>query len=73
MFRNYQPGGDGLDFAKGLSPFAIVCPGHEGMAKIQQQVQKASLVESGTSLSLADASSLLADDVLFPTQAVRGR
>lgn len=69
VFRNYTPGGDGVAFGRGLSPFAIVLPGHEGIADIQKAIQQAQMLESGTSLSLADAQVLLSDDVRFPTQA----
>lgn len=68
VFRNYMPGNDGLAFAKGLTPFAIVCNGHDGIAEVLRQVQQAQLVESGSSLSLADASALIANDVRFPTR-----
>ena len=34
VFRNYMPGGDGLTFAKGLSPFAAVCKGHDGIVQV---------------------------------------
>ena len=30
VFRAYQPGGTGLKFGQGLSPFSIVLAGHEG-------------------------------------------
>jgi hypothetical protein len=69
VFRAYMPGGDGLTFAKGLTPFAIVCAGHDGIAQVLKQIQQAQLVEAGSSLTLADASALTADDVRFPTQA----
>jgi hypothetical protein len=69
VFRNYAPGGDGLTFGKGLSPFSIVCPGHENYLQISQSIQQAQLLESGTSLTLADAQSLLSQDVRFPGQA----
>ena len=29
VFRSYQPGGIGLTFGKGLTPFAIICEGHK--------------------------------------------
>jgi hypothetical protein len=68
VFRNYMPGNDGLAFGKGLTPFAIVCNGHDGISEILRQVQQAQLVESGASLSLADAAALTSDDVRFPTR-----
>jgi hypothetical protein len=67
VFRTYMPGNDGMTFGKGLSPFAIVCEGHDGIALVQKQIQQAQLLEAGTSLSLADASALTAGDVRFPT------
>ena len=53
MFRSYQPGGTGLDFGRGLSPFSVICQGHEGIKEIEELTHKASLVESGTSTTLA--------------------
>jgi hypothetical protein len=67
VFRTYMPGGDGLTFGKGLSPFAIVCEGHDGIAQVQKQIQQAQLIEAGSSLTLADASALTSGDVRFPT------
>ena len=67
VFRSYMPGSDGLTFAKGLSPFAIVCPGHEGIAAVQQRIQQAQLIEAGSSVTLSDASALISDDVRFPS------
>jgi hypothetical protein len=68
VFRSYAPGNDGMTFGKGLSPFAVVCPCHEGIALLQQRVQQAQLVEGGASVALGDAAALLSDNVLFPTQ-----
>ena len=61
-----MPGSDGLTFGKGLSPFAIICPGHDGIAAVPQRIQQAQLVEAGSSVTLSDASALIADDVRFP-------
>jgi hypothetical protein len=69
VFRNYAPGGDGLTFGKGLTPFAIICPGHDGFQQAQRAVQQAQMLESGTSVTLADAQVLLTDDARFPTEA----
>ena len=63
-----MPGGDGLTFTKGLSPFAAVCEGHDGIAQVHSLVQRAQLMETGASVSLADATALTSDDVRFPTQ-----
>ena len=68
VFRQYMPGGNGREFAKGLTPFAIVCEGHENARALQQNMQKAAIAESGTAMSLNDATSLIANDVRFPTQ-----
>ena len=66
VFRSYMPGSDGLTFGKGLSPFAIICPGHDGIAAVQQRIQQAQLVEAGSCVTLSDASALIADDVRLP-------
>lgn len=68
VFRAYRPGGTGLIFGEGLSPFSIVCEGHKEMAEVKAMVRKAELVESGTSLSLSDADTLTSSDVRFPTE-----
>ena len=69
VFRSYQPGGTGLLFGQGLSPFAIVCEGHKEMAEIKSLVKKAELVEGGTSMSVTDAAVFTSSDVRFPTDA----
>jgi hypothetical protein len=69
VFRNYQPGDDGLEFGKGLSPFSVICKGHAGVAEALKQVHKASMVLEGASTTLADAQALIADDTRFPTRA----
>ena len=66
VFRSYQPCGAGTQFAQGLSPFAIVCEGHKEMAEVQQRIKSASLIEAGTSMTLADATTLTTRDVRFP-------
>ena len=68
VFRAYQPGGDGLEFAKGLSPFAIMGPGHEGCAALMLAVKQAQLIEQSASVSLSDATALLTEDTQFPTE-----
>ena len=68
VFRQYMPGGDGREFAKGLTPFAVICEGHENARALQQNMQKAAIAESGTAVTLNDAASLIANDVRFPTQ-----
>ena len=69
VFRNYSPGGDGLTFGKGLTPFAIVCGTHAEYKNVQTAIQQAQMLESGTSVSLADARVLLAEDARFPTES----
>ena len=69
LFRTYMPGGTGLDFGHGLSPFAIVCQGHHEAAGIQKLVKGASLVEGGASVSLDDTNKLVSNDIRFPTEA----
>ena len=68
LFRTYMPGGTGLDFGKGLSPFAVVCLGHHDAAGVQKLVKGASLVEGGTSVSLDDTNKLISSDIRFPTE-----
>ena len=70
VFCLYQPAPTGLEFGQGLSPFAIVCQGHSGVKEVEMMVRDASLVESGTSTSLADTRSLISTDVRFPKDAV---
>jgi hypothetical protein len=67
VFKCYSPGGDGLTFGKGLSPFAIICPGHEGIEQVRKLIQQAQIVEAGTCTTLADAATITAEDVRFPT------
>jgi hypothetical protein len=67
VFKCYAPGGDGLTFGKGLSPFAIICPGHEGIEQVRKLMQQAQIVEAGTCTTLADAATITAEDVRFPT------
>ena len=67
VFRNFKPAGTGLTFGDGLSPFAMVCEGHSEASTLLKQLKKAAVVESGTSVSLADAEILTSSDVRFPT------
>jgi hypothetical protein len=41
VFKCYLPGGDGLTFGKGLSPFPIICPGHDGIEQVRKLMQQA--------------------------------
>jgi hypothetical protein len=72
VFKCYSPGGDGLTFGKGLSPFAIICPVHDGIEQVRKLMQQAQIVEAGTCTTLADAATITAEnvtaeDVRFPT------
>jgi hypothetical protein len=67
VFRAYQPSATGVTFAQGLSPFAIVCEGHQEMESVKKSTKQAELAEAGTSLSLADAQAIISTDVRFPT------
>lgn len=67
VFRDYQPGGDGQTFGKGLSPFAITMPGHENHSAVSAAQAQAKAVEAGASMSVADATALTAIDSRFPT------
>jgi hypothetical protein len=67
VFRSYQPMGNGLTLGKGLTPFAIVCEGHDEVEHIKELVKKAELVEGSTSVSLSDATSLTTTDIHLPT------
>jgi hypothetical protein len=66
VFKCYSPSGDGLTFGKGLSPFAIICPGHNGIEQVRKLVQQAQIVEAGTCTTLADAATIISEDVRFP-------
>jgi hypothetical protein len=35
VFRSFLIAGEGLEFGKGLTPFAIICPGHGDANKAQ--------------------------------------
>ena len=72
-FRSYLPGGTGLRFAHGLSPFSIICEGHKQAQQLKTLASKAALVESGASTSLADVTTLTSTDISFPTEAYVGR
>ncbi len=67
VFRSFKPATTGLTFGEGLTPFAMVCEGHSEAIQVMRQLKKAEYVESGTSLTLADAEILTTTDVRFPT------
>ena len=66
-YRNYRPGGTGLSFGHGLSPFAVVCEGHADAHALRLATNRASLAHGSTSVSLADAEALTTSDLKFPT------
>ena len=68
VFRNYTPGGTGLVFAQGLSPFAVVCEGHAERELVVKKIRQATMAEQGSTLSLADAEALTSTDVRFAAE-----
>ena len=73
VFRQYQLAHPGLRFARGLSPFSIVCDGHSEQDAVRAALERARLVASGGgSVTLADAESLLTTDVRFPSTGMQG-
>jgi hypothetical protein len=69
VFRNFNIGGEGLEFGKGLTPFAVVCPGHIGSEGAVNNTRRAAMLESGNSTNLADIDTLTTVDVRFPAEA----
>ena len=68
VFRRYNPSGTGMIFASGLSPFSMTSDGQNAIAElVKSKVHKASLTESGGTLSINDASTLTSTDVRLPT------
>ena len=67
VFRSFNPAPSGLTFARGLSPFAIVCEGHSESHELSKLMKQAEVAESSSSLSLADAERLTSSDLKFPT------
>jgi hypothetical protein len=67
VFRSYKPANSGSEVGKGLSPFGIMMEGHDGFTQLNKAICQASTLESGTSVSLADADMLLANDSHFPS------
>ena len=68
VFRNYAPGGTGLVFAQGLSPFSVVCEGHAERELVVKKIRQATMAEQGSTLSLSDAESLTSTDVRFAAE-----
>jgi hypothetical protein len=68
VFRCYNPANNGLTLGNGLSPFHIICDGHDDINTIKTLIKKAELVEGGASLSLNDAGVLTSNDSSLPTE-----
>ena len=68
VFRSYAPGGSGLEFGAGLSPFSIVCEGHQEVDQIKKMIGNASLVEAGSGVTLRDMTTIVSHDTRFPTE-----
>ena len=66
VFRSFTPASSGLVFAKGLSPFSIVCDGHQESHDLMKLVKQAEIAEAGSTLSLGDAERLTTSDLKFP-------
>ena len=67
VFRRYRPSSTGQTFGQGLTPFAMICEGHPEMHEQKALMQKASMAESGASMSLEDAQTILSSDMRLPT------
>ena len=69
VFRSFQPGGTGLVFAQGLTPFAVVCEGHKEMDAVRRMTKQAEIVEGGGTVTLADAEKMTITDVRLASEA----
>ena len=67
VFRSFTPATSGLTFGRGLTPFAIVCDGHQESHALIRLMKQAEVAESSSSLTLSDAERLTSTDVKFPT------
>ena len=67
VFRSYAPMNQGLTLGHGLSPFAIVCEGHDEVERLKSLVNSAAMVEGGATLTLSDAAALTTNDIALPT------
>ena len=67
VFRSFRISDTGQTLGQGLTPFAIVCKGHPEQMAVQRLVQQATLVETGSTVTLRDASSLTSSSVKMPT------
>jgi hypothetical protein len=57
----------GIILGLGLTPFAIVCLGHEEAEALKKLVNSATMVEGGATLTLSDATALITNDARMPT------
>ena len=75
VFQNYQPHGTGFVFRQRLTPFAMVCEGHQETEDVRCLTARATLAEFGSSVTFHDAATLTTTDVWFPTtpQAAAGK
>ena len=69
VFRSYAPMNNGLNLGLGLTPFAIVCEGHDEVEKLKSLTKSMEAVETGATLTLADAAVLTTNDIRLPTNA----
>ena len=67
VFRNFCPGGSGLVFGQGLSPFSIVCDGQAEVEGVRALIKNAQIAEGGASVSLEDAQCITTSDLHFPS------
>ena len=67
VFRQIAPMNSGLTLGLGLTPFAMVCEGHDEVEALKSLVNSASMVEGGATLTLSDAAALTTNDVRMPT------
>ena len=70
VFRSFNPYPSSTLPGSGLSPFAMICEGHEEAVKCSQNIRRAEIASEGSSgLSLQDAETLIAADTRMPTTA----
>ena len=65
VFRSYQPAPTGLEFSRGLSPFAVVCQGHAGVKEVEMMVRDASLIDKLDVDEFSVSNSTLSFDLAF--------
>jgi hypothetical protein len=66
IFRNHTVIGSAVELGSGLNPFSVICSGHPNTKDVLQLAEKQSVVESGASLTLQDASQFKTKDARFP-------